>query len=168
MKKNIKMAAVLALFCVISAGLLAYVYNVTQPLIVQNAKRSFDLSLKRLIPAESFKQEKNAFVATKGKEVVGYAFAVKPQGYGGPVEMLVGLDKEGRVLAVKVLSHKETAGLGSNIENQKFLQQFVGKTAQDKIEPKQDIDALTGATISTRAVCYGVREAIDQCWEIIK
>lgn len=166
--KNLKMAVVLAVFCIVSAGLLAYVYNLTQPLIVKNAKGSFDLSLKGLIAADSFKQEKNTFVAIKGKEIVGYAFAVKPQGYGGPVEMLVGLDKEGRVLAVKVLGHKETAGLGSNIEDQKFLKQFVGKTSKDKVEPKQDIDALTGATISTRAVCHGVREAMDRCGKITK
>jgi electron transport complex protein RnfG len=142
--KIIKLAFILAVFCVISAGLLAYVYVFTQPRIEQNAKLSYEQSVKEVLP----------------EGVKGEAVKVAPRGYGGPVEMLVGVNKEGKVTGLKILNHRETPGLGANITKPGFLKQFIGKSMKDPIEPKKDIDAITGATISSRAVCNGVRQAL--------
>lgn len=145
MGKIIKLAVILAVFCIISAGGLAYVYLFTQPKIEKNAKLAFENSKREVL----------------GKDNIGTAVVVSPRGYSGPIEMLVGIDK-GKVKGIKVLSHRETPGLGANIVKSSFLNQFIGKSLKDLIEPKKDIDAITGATISSRAVCSGVREALQK------
>lgn len=146
MGKFIKMGLVLAIFCVIAAGALAYVYNLTQPRIDANASLALEQAKQDVLPAS-------------GK---GQAIPVKVAGYHGPIELMVGIDEQGKVSGVKVISQHETAGLGADIVKPKFLGQFIGKSAKDKIEAKQDIDAITGATISSRAVCTGVKNALER------
>lgn len=146
MVKVIKLGLILAVVCAISAAGLAYVYMLTQPKIEQNAGLALERSKRDVLPASG-----------KGKAV-----AVSSRGYGGPIELMVGIDGKGKVSGVKVLNHRETPGLGANIVGKKFLDQFKGKTLKDPIEPKKDIDAITGATISSRAVCVGVREALKK------
>ncbi|OGC11595.1 hypothetical protein A3K48_03725 [candidate division WOR-1 bacterium RIFOXYA12_FULL_52_29] len=162
MLKNLKLAAVLTIFCLISAGALAYVYNLTRPMIAANSALSFKRSMGEVISADSFTPgSQGCYLARKGKETVGYVFPVNPAGYGGAIEMMVSLDKGGKVIAVKIISNKETPGLGTNILNPKFLKQFSGKSVGDKIKAKEDIDAVTGATISSNGVCKGVRQALE-------
>lgn len=157
-------------FCVISAGALAFVYIFTQPQIERYARMSFESSLKEALPgAESYKEaEMGIFEGEKRGEVIGWVFTASPQGYGGKIGMLVGINLEGRVTGVKILSQKETPGLGVNILKPSFLSQFINKTADDPLEPKKDIDAITGATISSRAVSSGVRQSIRSADELIK
>jgi electron transport complex protein RnfG len=144
MLNSLKMGLILALFCVISAWGLAYVYQYTQPQIEQNAARSILSAKKAVLPAS-------------GRGVVREAVV---RGYAGEIRLLVGIDEKGKISGLKVLSHQETPGLGANIVQPRFLDQFKGKTAADKLEAKQDIDAISGATISSRAVCSGVRQAV--------
>ena len=146
MVKILKMGLILAVFGVMAASGLAYVYLFTQPRIDLNARRFLEGSKKEVLPASG-----------KGKTI-----QVSPRGYSGPIEMLVGIDEKGNVSGIKILSHKETAGLGANIVNIKFLAQFKGKSKKDPLEAKKDIDAITGATISSRAVCSGVKEALKK------
>ena len=146
MVKIIKLAFILAVFCVISAGLLAYVYVFTQPRIEQNAKLSYEQSVREVLP----------------EGVKGEAVKAAPRGYSGPIEMLVGVGKDGKVTGLKILNHRETPGLGANITKPGFLKQFIGKSVKDPIEPKKDIDAITGATISSKAVCEGVRKVLKE------
>jgi electron transport complex protein RnfG len=140
------LGAILAVVCVISAAGLAYVYILTQPRIEQNAKIAMEKSKREVLPASG-----------KGK-----AIAVSPRGYSGPIDMMVGIDEKGKVSGVKILSHRETPGLGANIVKPQFLGQFKGKSLKDPIEPKKDIDALTGATISSKAACKGVKDALER------
>lgn len=165
MVKIFKTAFILAMFCVIAAGSLAVVYLFTKPRIENNIKMIFDSALREALPAaERFQEEvydgRTKYVGLKGSAPQGFALLVAPQGYSGKIEMLVGVDSSGKVSGLKILSHRETPGLGANIEKASFLEQFKGKRASDKIEPKVDVDAITGATISSRAVCQGVREAL--------
>lgn len=144
MPKIVKLGVILMVVCIISAGLLAFVYLITQPKIDQNTKLTLKSAEREVLPTLG-----------KGKTVL-----VSPRGYGGPIEMLVGIDEKGRVSGVKILNQRETPGLGANIVKPEFLKQFVGKSVSDPLIPKKDIDAITGATISSRGVCEGVREAL--------
>jgi electron transport complex protein RnfG len=144
MGKIIKLGTILMVFCVVSAAGLAYVYMFTQPRIEANAKLTYDQSVKEVLPAD------------------GKAIAVSPRGYSNTINLLVGIDARGKVIGIKVLGQQETPGLGANIVKPEFLKQFIGKSARDPIEVKNDIDAITGATISSRAVCKGVREALEK------
>jgi electron transport complex protein RnfG len=164
MVKILKLAATLGIFCVFSSGLLAYVYGLTVPRIEANAKASFEGSLREVLPgADRFRNAAAAdvpnpiFEGYQGEKMIGLAVQVAPRGYSGDVKMLVGVDPELRVLGLKVLSQKETPGLGTEILKPKFLGQFIGKGTGNPLEPKKDIDAITGATISSRAVSDGVK-----------
>ena len=74
--------------------------------------------------------------------------------------MIVGMNTYGKVTGIKILSMSETPGLGTQANTPEFIGQFLGKTIKSKLKAKQDIDAISGATISTQAVANGVREAL--------
>jgi Na+-translocating ferredoxin:NAD+ oxidoreductase subunit G len=167
MGRIIKLGLTLAIFCVISAGMLAYVFMMTVPRIEANAKASFEGSLREVLPgAESFKNvaasgtKSEIYEGYAGGRAVGLAVKVSPRGYSGEIVMLVGVDPELHVKGMKILNQRETPGLGANVEKPKFQKQFIGKGGKDAIEPKKDIDAITGATISSRAVCEGVKTVL--------
>jgi electron transport complex protein RnfG len=119
----------------------------TQPKIDLNRKIAYDLSVKEVLPQP------------------GKAVSVSPRGYSGPINMLVGVDRLGKLIGIMILNQTETPGLGANVSRPIFLNQFIGKTDKDPIEPKIDIDAITGATISSRAVCSGVKQALEKARE---
>lgn len=194
MSKLTKYTFILIFVGVLAAFILALVYQATLGPIEKYKKDILLASQKAVLAeAQEFKTEKmigpvlekflsfypaadknqEFFSGWKNKQVCGYIFTLTPQGYGGPVKMLVGVDKTGKIVGLKILEQKETPGLGSHIldENFKntgksFLNQFFGKIIRDKIEPKQNIQAITGATISTRAICTGVKQALE-LWEIV-
>jgi len=167
MFKILKLAVTLGVFCIFSSGLLAYVYELTVPKIEANARASFEGSLREVLPgANTFKNVTAAdvqnplFEGYEGEKLIGLAVQVAPRGYSGNVKMLVGVDPDLRVKGLKILDQKETPGLGTNIVKPKFTGQFIGKGKSDPLEPKKDIDAITGATISSRAVSEGVKAVI--------
>ncbi len=111
------------------------------------------------------------YTATNGGEVVGYAVkSVTKQGYAGEIVVMVGISPEGELLNVNVLSHSETPGLGSNLTDPEnvVLASIKGKNLADvDLRVKKDggdVDALSGATISSRA--YG--DAIERAYEAVK
>jgi H+/Na+-translocating ferredoxin:NAD+ oxidoreductase subunit G len=166
MARILRLGIILMLFCVISAGGLAYVYLFTQPRIDLNAKLAFENSLREVVPAAANFTEiklgdQKIYSGLKDNKRVGYAIPVSPRGYSGPIDMLLGLDLKGKVVGIKILNQRETPGLGANIVKPDFWRQFLGKTAQSPLEPKKDIEAITGATISSRAVCNGTRLALE-------
>ena len=110
---------------------------------------------------------KNVYPATANNVAAGYAVAVSPKGYGGAISMLVGVGKDGAISGVAILTMNETPGLGTNAANPAFLGQFSGLLPEDapavvKTETgrKGDIQALTGATVTSRAVTRGIDEAL--------
>ncbi len=163
MKDILKMGAFLAAVAAIAAGILAATYTVTAPEIEKNKVREINQALKQIIvDADSFEKQDGYYIAKEGGKEIGRVFSVAPIGYSGSVEMLVGIGEEGQVTGVKIIKISETPGLGLNATNSKFLSQFKNKTSKDLLEPKKDIDALTGATITSRAVCDGVKEALKE------
>lgn len=101
--------------------------------------------------------------------VIGYAFTVTENGYGGEIKIMVGVNPNGTVRKLAVLSaDNETPGLGLNIKKDSFLDQFIGKTngiSVNKNTPAEnEIQALTSATISSSAVTRAVNTALD-CFE---
>ena len=88
---------------------------------------------------------------------------VEAIGYSSIINALVGVDLNNKITGIGIISQQETPGLGSNIEKESFLSQFIGKGIED-LNIKKDggkIDAVTGATISSRAITSGVRNAIE-------
>ena len=111
-----------------------------------------------------------AYEVQVGGAVAGHALKVVASGSQGSIEMMVGLDAEGVVTGVSIVSHSETAGIGTKImENEPttanpavgVLDQFQGKSAADgTLTVGSNVDAITGATVSTKGVTAGVNAAL--------
>lgn len=176
---KIKMVISLPIVCLTAAGLLSWVYTVTTPIIEEGVKAKLDEQLREVFPpACRFEPlviegdtllKDTLWVAVDSTEnKVGIVFKVFPMGYGGPIETLVGLATDTSVVAIRSATPseglKETPGLGARVTESGFIEQFKGKKKKD-IQLKKDggaIDAITAATISSRAVTGGVREGIER------
>ena len=103
-----------------------------------------------------------------GGENAGYAIKVVASGSQGSIEMMVGVDGEGAVTGVSIVSHSETSGIGTKVMGNEatasgvgVLDQFQGKSAADgTLAVGSNVDAITGATVSTRGVTTGVNAAL--------
>jgi electron transport complex protein RnfG len=97
----------------------------------------------------------------------GYAVQVTPGGFDNTITMMVGVDKSGNVLGIDVISHTETAGLGAVSDADTpagiaFREQFKGASGSVSVtKDGGQMDAITGATITSRAVCAGVNAALE-------
>lgn len=109
-----------------------------------------------------------AYEVLEGGKVVGHALKVVASGSQGSIEMMVGLNAEGAVTGVSIVDNAETAGIGSKVmENEPnnkgvpVLDQFIGKSAADgTLSVGSSVDAITGATVSTKGVTAGVNAAL--------
>ena len=96
----------------------------------------------------------------------GYAVEVTPAGFDNTITMMVGVDLEGKVTGISVISHTETAGLGEvaaekGEKGTNFRSQFVGLSGEATVSKDGgDVEAITGATITSRAICAGVTAAV--------
>lgn len=157
--------------CFISGAVIAGTYYVTAPIAKQKAIQLQNDSMKALVNgAEEFKSvngKKDWYVAEKGGQPIAYVIPAESKGYGGTITMLVAVGKDGKVIDFNIVSANETPGLGANASEPKFRNQFKGKTSENlevTKDPSQTdkIQAMTGATISSRAVTKGVKEAVDE------
>ncbi len=104
--------------------------------------------------------------ATAGGETAGYVVQAVPSGFGGAITLIVGVDRDGRCTGVSIVDHAETSGLGANAAaatsvGESFRGQFAGQSGTLAVtKDGGSIDALTGATITSRAVTKGVNAAL--------
>jgi Na+-translocating ferredoxin:NAD+ oxidoreductase RnfG subunit len=108
-------------------------------------------------------------VAYRGEEVIGGVFYSEGVGYGGLMRFMVGLDPEGRVEGVVLVSHRETNRLGTKITDPVFLSQFRGRRGPfilRRDNPSGNIDGVAGATRSTRGLIMAVEEAVRTFKEV--
>ncbi|MGI6036338.1 MAG: RnfABCDGE type electron transport complex subunit G [Limnochordia bacterium] len=99
----------------------------------------------------------------KNREEVGLAFIVENPGYGGLIRLMAGIDtKSGTLTQIRILEHKETPGLGSKVADAPFREQFSGKSVSDPFVVGQDVNGVSGATVSSKAVTEGLRTTIQE------
>lgn len=124
-----------------------------------------DESIWKQLVSEEGAQIKEVFIAKKDGEDVGYVISALSKGYGGDMEIIIGMDKDKNITGLVIGSHTETAGLGANATKPDFTDQFRDKKnpvlSTDDPNSDQTIDALTGATITSRAVTSGVDAIVD-------
>ncbi|MDP8222623.1 MAG: RnfABCDGE type electron transport complex subunit G [Candidatus Lernaella stagnicola] len=186
MNDLLKMTLVLTLICVVAAVALSQVYRVTkEPIAVALEAEAKEAAATVLGPvlSDGAAVDKRAggpdgaalYVAVKDGQPQGFAFpVVSHKGYAGDIGGMLGVDTEGRVLGYKVVQHSETPGLGSHIQtNEAWLKQLVfcpdgerrtldSKNTDWRVKKDGgDIDALTGATISPRAVTGSIKAGLE-------
>jgi electron transport complex protein RnfG len=171
MKMYLKLGLILLAFCVIATGILAYVNSLTSPKIKALKEKQENDTRAKLIPNCTFvevKGEPSYYIAkdqTTG-EIKGYTFMAQKIGYSGPVKTMAAMDKDFKLISIQVLDQSETPGLGANCVKENFSGQFKGKAAGQLVVDKDGgklpnaIVAMTGATITTRAVTASLREQL--------
>lgn len=171
----IKTALILFLITGIAALILAVVNKFTAPIIAENSAKKQAAAMQNVLKDVEFSEENLAenvddpeisevYKAQKDGAAAGYVVMVNPNGYNGAISMVVGIDAEGNVSGVDIISQSETAGLGANCVKDEFKDQFIGKSGEISVvknDPKDDeIDAITSATITSKAVTGGVNKAL--------
>lgn len=183
-------ALVLATFALLSAGIIGLTHELTSERIQANERAAERAKLHSIVAPSSYdndlindsiqvtapeklgsEQPLTVYRARKeGEPVAAILTVVAPDGYNGPIRLLVGIRPDGRIAGVRVLEHQETAGLGDGIEASKsdWLQQFrgaeLGDPKRDEWGVRQDggeFDALSGATVTPRAVVGAIRRALS-------
>lgn len=158
----------LFLICLIATLLLAVVNNFTAPKIAAINEATAISTRSEVLPAaSSFTEKDNYFIGIdSNKKTVGYVFTEDSKSYGGNVSVMVGIDTKGKVTGVEITEINDTPGLGMNAKNDSFKNQFVGMSGTIGVNKSgktdTEIQALTGATITSKAVTKAVNAALSE------
>lgn len=172
----LRLVLVLFLITAISALLLAAVNEVTKDRIAALEAQKLQEAMEAVQPqADSFeKRDVTAdlvtgfYAAKSGGKDVGYCVLTAPNGFGGAMSVLVGVDLEGNVTGVQIISHSETAGLGTKAMEPGFLGQFKDRGGEFTVNGGDNsIDGVSGATISSKAITAGVNAALAAIEEVL-
>ena len=181
-KYIIKLTVTLFVTCVIVAGLLGLVNSVTEGPIAEKNKTKTAAAIQEVLPEMEGSPAvveltdemtaaasgagatiTEAYEAQAGGSVIGYALKIVASGSQGNIEMMVGVDAEGAVTGVSIVKSSETSGIGSKVMSNEngVLDQFIGKSAADgTLTVGKNVDAISGATVSSRGVTTGVNAAL--------
>ena len=173
---------VMIAICIVVTGALAGTNLLTKDTIKQIEIKEQEASMKEILEAETY-EEKTApvnlksgaeectyYIAKDGNTEKGYIYIVTEKGYGGDVKVMTAVNADGGIKAVKVLDvSSETPGLGQNTGNPSWYEQFSGLKSDKEIMVKKnsadaennEINAVTGATISSTAVTKAVNKALE-------
>ncbi|WP_461247096.1 RnfABCDGE type electron transport complex subunit G [Treponema sp. R6D11] len=181
----IKPAASLFIAAAITVAALSFVYNKTYEAIEKQKNKVQEEAMKELLPkASSFQEIQAEFTGSikavyegyyeteklDDRVMVGYIFKLSPAGYGGEIDFLAGVSilDEREITGIRILRHSETPGLGALAVKKDFYGQFSGRDLSplrvSKSSPRRDeIQAITSATITSRAITNAVNEAVEWC-----
>lgn len=191
-KRIIKDTCILFMITIIAGCMLGFVYSITKDKIAYKQEETTELAYKQVMKeADSFKADysklvsssskylkndygkngieiTNALGAYKNNKLKGYVIQVTDKdGFGGEIELIVGIDLQKEIKGVEILSISETVGLGMNAKNESFRNQYLNKKVDSFTVTKtgkqedNEIDSLTGATITSKAITNGVNGALD-------
>ncbi|HLB25666.1 MAG TPA: RnfABCDGE type electron transport complex subunit G, partial [Nitrospirota bacterium] len=165
----------LVVICAMAGIILSATWAMTDPVRLAKEAQEREAALKALIPdADSIKPVKDVVIADKegiiyraerAGATTGYVVLSYGRGYSSFIRMLVAVDMEYRILGIDILGHGETPGLGDQIQTDEFKARFKGKAPENlkvvKGETETDIQAISGATVSSRAVTKGAKDAVE-------
>lgn len=181
MKEIIKISLTLTLICLICAFLLALVYNLAEDKIEANQKMAIQESINKLAP-DATEQKKlqiddlPLWKLYKNKNLIGYAAIASGQGYGGQIRIMVVTDSNlEKIKGIEIIESNETPGLGSKIQEKGFKGQFKNLQITKPIEYRKEkpkapnqIQTITGATISSKSVVEILNKEIDKLRKNLK
>lgn len=183
MREVIKLGLVLLIITSIAALVLAFSNDFTKDIIAEvEEKANNDARMEVMPQAKEFKPldeeqlkklqgDNNRIIEiyvgySEDENIEGYTIKTATPGYGGDVLVITGISSEGKLTGMKIVSHQETPGLGANATKPDFQHQFQGKLVDSEItvvksspSNENEIQAITGATITSRAVTNGVNIA---------
>jgi len=181
MKKALQMVTVLGIIGLVAGTSLVLVYRYAAPLIEANQKRELREAIFKVVPGaagyETVTKDGEEFFKVYGgkEELLGYAFIAEGNGYQGKIKMLAAAKKDlSGLYGIEILESVETPGLGGEIASVEFKEQFRGLVCLPAIECVKgrkdkagEIQAITGATISSQSVTTILNERISGLSEVL-
>lgn len=181
--------ALLAAFAALGVAIVALTWEKTAPVIAQNERHVLTSTLNEVLPADAHDNkllddaisvQDEELLGTRapvtvyrayrnGEPVAALFTSIAPDGYSGEIRLLVGVSADGRITGVRVLGHKETPGLGDDIEIERsdWITTFTGASLDEPALDDWDVkryggvfDQFTGATVTPRAVVRAVRNTL--------
>jgi electron transport complex protein RnfG len=193
MRNMIMLVVVLTVVCVISALSLGVVNNITASRIAEQNQKAKLKAITSALPKDRLGYDndpsrdiakisewiekdgtpKEIYLAKQKGKIVGIAFTSSGEGYGGFINIMMGIDPNEKITGIEIIAHLETPGLGSKIESPElFKDQFYGKSTEGsengelvvvkgrKADKNWEIEALTGATISPSGVVKAINDGL--------
>lgn len=171
-KYVLRLSLTLLAITALVAAALAGVNAITEDRIAQQKQEKIQKAIAQVLPGAKVSgqvefEDASGLVGAVYESDLGYAVEVVPAGFGGGITMMVGITREGKVSGVAVVSHTETAGLGSvaaanTAAGEAFRNQFLGASGPLAVDKDGgEIDSITSATITSRAVVTGVNAALE-------
>ena len=168
-KYVLRLALTLLAITAVVAAALAGVNSIAAPAIEALNAQKTQKAIELVLPGggEDVDFPETALVSKVYASDTGYAVQVTPGGFDNTITMMVGADKAGNVLGISIIKHTETAGLGAvaaagTPAGEAFRNEFVGASGSVSVtKDGGEVDAITGATITSRAVCTGVNAALE-------
>ncbi|MBE6788020.1 MAG: RnfABCDGE type electron transport complex subunit G [Ruminococcaceae bacterium] len=166
---------VLFAICIVIPLALSLTNELTAERIIKLQGKNEKATMSKLIKADEFeeytftgkKENFDLYIATEDGDVKGYIFKTSAKGYGGEVSVMTAIDTNGKVKEVSILdASNETPGLGQNVTKENFYSQFMKKikditvVKNSAIDENNEVNAVTGATISSKAVTSAVNKAL--------
>ena len=162
--KIFKPIVVLSIICIVITGALALTNNVTKPIIDEATRVAQEMARQELLPdAAGFTKVEGISVANvsdvyTADNGVGAVVTSSGKGYGGTMTVMVGFNADGTIRQIKVTQQAETKGIGSKVAGDPaFWTRYEGVKAELPVE----VDAMTGATISSKALNAAVNSAVE-------
>ncbi|HSB33907.1 MAG TPA: RnfABCDGE type electron transport complex subunit G [Nitrospirota bacterium] len=180
MKEMLKITLSLVAIFIAAGLIMGITYKYTSPVKFYAEKKEKEEALKKMAPDATepiqpsgkwtvHSKNLEYYIAKSGGKPVAYIATTSGKGYSSFIQMLVSLDTDMRIRDVNILSFNETPGLGDQILEKSFIGQFKGKSLPQivliKGETKDNIQAISGATISSRGVTNGVKDAVQMLVE---
>jgi len=171
MREMVRYGIILAVICTVAAGLLAGVNSLTKPKIIAQAQAEEEASLREVIPGGiNFQAVKSGSdiiyykVHDKEGKLIAVAFKASGKGYSSQIETMVGMTTDGEIITIKILNQNETPGLGSRVAGS----DFTGRFSKKNIHGLSQVQAITGATISSQAVIDSVKNKAEEISKFLK
>ena len=174
----LKPALTLFITAVLVVAGLSYVYNLTLDPIERQKRKTQEAAMKEVFPGASQYKEMqtektgsivSVYEALSDKILKGYVVQLSPKGYSGNIDLIVGISlSENKITGMRVMRHTETPGLGALAVKEDFYRRYnnleLAPLSVVRTSPgRHEIQAITSATITTRAITGAVNEAIEWC-----
>ena len=180
------MFIVIGAVCLFSGGALSIMYNFTKTQIYENQQKELKDAISKVLPeVKSYKEIKKTETLTiyegtgENEKIIGYAIVGEGNGFQGKIKLIIGIDADLKsFLGMEVLESSETPGLGTKVSDEPFKTQVkslklkrdvsIGCVRDEKSKKETDIQAITGATISSEAVVSVLNEVFKEITSIVK